>query len=189
MTDSVTLTGANAATAGGSVTYVIFSNNKCTKVVDDSQVTVTDGVVPPSAPETFSKAGSYYWTVLYSGDANNASSVEGCGSEVETVAAGTIVNTATDSATCQTSGTLTFDPPLVSGGTAPEKATLAVKVKGCTVSGSPSVTIKSATWQGTMLSSADCVHRAYGAALILLDPCLQDRADHEIEHEQRHSTT
>jgi hypothetical protein len=155
VTDTATLAGAGVSTASGTVTYLIFSNNKCTKAVDDSQVTVTDGVVPPSPPVTFSKAGIYYWTAVYSGDANDAGSVGACGSEVETVAAGTIVNTATDSATCQTSGSLTFDPPLVTGGTASETATLALKVKGCSVSGSPAVTIAGVTWHGTMLGSTD----------------------------------
>jgi hypothetical protein len=171
VTDSVTLSGADASSAGGTVTYVVFSSSKCTKVVDDNQVTVTNGVVPSSAPVTLSKAGAYYWTAVYSGDANNASSVEGCGSEVETVAGGTIVNTATDSATCQSSGTLTFDPPLVSGGTAPEKATLAMKLKDCTASGSTAVTINSATWQGTMTSSADAC-TALSAALPSLSSAL-----------------
>jgi hypothetical protein len=155
VTDSVTLTGANAATAGGTVTYLIFSNNKCSKVLSVDQVTVSDGVVPSSTPVSEAKAGSYYWTAAYSGDANNASSAEGCGSEVETVAGGTIVNTATDTASCQSSGTLSFSPPLVSGGTAPEKATLAVKLKSCTASGSTAVTSTSATWQGTMTIAAD----------------------------------
>ena len=157
VTDSATLAGAGVATAGGTVTYLIFSDSKCTKIVDDSQVTVTDGVVPSSAPETFSKAGSYYWTAVYSGDANNAGSTESCGSELETVASGPIVDTSSDTATCQASAKLTFDPPLVKGGTATDVATLAAKVSNWTVSGSASVVVKSATWQGTLrLSDNAC---------------------------------
>jgi hypothetical protein len=155
VTDSAALAGAGVSTAGGTVTYLVFSDSTCAKVVDDSQVTVTDGVVPPSAPETLSKPGTYYWTAVYSGDSANAGSVEACGSEIETVVTGTVVNTATDSATCQASGDLSFDPPLVSGGTAAETATLSIKLKGCTVSGTPAVDITGATWKGTVSSSED----------------------------------
>jgi hypothetical protein len=155
VTDTATLVGTGVSSASGTVTYLVFSDSKCAKVVDDNQVTVTDGVVPPSSPVTLAKAGTYSWTAVYSGDSNNAGSVEGCGSEVETVASGPIVDTSTDSATCQASGKLTFAPPLVNGGTASETASVAVKLKGCTVSGTPSVAIKSATWHATMSGSED----------------------------------
>jgi hypothetical protein len=56
VTDSVTNLGSGA---GGTVTYLIFSPNKCSKVTGDDQVTVTDGVVPSSAPVGLSKAGTY----------------------------------------------------------------------------------------------------------------------------------
>jgi hypothetical protein len=155
VTDAAALAGADVSTAGGTVTYLVFSDSTCKKVVDDSEATVTDGIVPASAPLTLSKPGTYYWTAVYSGDADNAGSVEACGSEVETVVTGTVVNTATDSATCQASGKLSFDPPLVSGGTAAEKGTLAIKLKGCTVSGTPSVVVNGATWKGTVLGPDD----------------------------------
>jgi hypothetical protein len=152
VTDAATLAGTDVSTASGTVTYLVFSDSKCSKVVDDNQVTVTDGVVPPSSPETLSKAGTYYWTVVYSGDSNNAAGVEACGSEIETVATGPIVDTSTDSATCQASGKLTFAPPLVNEGTASETASIAVTLKSCEVSGAPAVVIKSATWHATMPS-------------------------------------
>ena len=68
--DSATLSGATVD-AGGSVTYTLYSGTYPTgTLVDSDTETVTNGVVPNSKDFT-EAAGSYYFTVSYSGDANN----------------------------------------------------------------------------------------------------------------------
>ncbi len=71
VTDSATLT--NSFQAGGTVTYSFFTDLTCsgTGTIVGSPVTVTNSVVPDSASQTFSIAGSFSWNAVYSGDANN----------------------------------------------------------------------------------------------------------------------
>src|SRR5262249_55243627 len=82
--DSATLTGATA-TAGGTVTYTVFTNNTCTAVAgpqpSPATVTVTNGSVPNSGNVTFPSAGSFFWQASYSGDANNNAATSTCASE------------------------------------------------------------------------------------------------------------
>ena len=86
VTDQATLTGTNAASATGTVTYSVFSDSACTvSAGSGGTVTVTGGVVPASSAVTLSGAGKYYWRAGYSGDADNSLSTSTCGSEVETV--------------------------------------------------------------------------------------------------------
>ncbi|TMI08247.1 hypothetical protein E6H34_05260 [Candidatus Bathyarchaeota archaeon] len=68
---SATLT--NSFQAGGTVTYSFFSGSTCSgsATVVGSPVTVSNGVVPNSASQTFNNAGPYSWNAVYSGDANN----------------------------------------------------------------------------------------------------------------------
>jgi hypothetical protein len=90
VTDKATLSGANAATATGTVTYNVYSDAACTKLArGGTPLTFTAGKVPVSAPVTFSAPGAYYWQASYSGDANNLASKSVCGTsgEVETVTA------------------------------------------------------------------------------------------------------
>jgi hypothetical protein len=85
VTDSAVLAGANAATAGGSVTYRIYTDSKCEAAATEAgTVAVSEGNVPPSAPQTL-KPGTYYWQASYSGDAGNEASESACRSEVEKV--------------------------------------------------------------------------------------------------------
>jgi hypothetical protein len=87
-TDQATISGANVASAGGTVNYRLYSNPTCTSSskVLESTAAVTAGKAAASAPVTAALAvGSYYWQAAYSGDANNASSSSTCGSEVLTV--------------------------------------------------------------------------------------------------------
>ena len=84
VTDSATLTGASS-TAGGTVTYIVYSNNTCTTAATTGvsgqinaqppAVTVTNGAVPNSASVTFNVAGTYYFQASYSGDSNNTGPV------------------------------------------------------------------------------------------------------------------
>ena len=72
VTDSATLSGANVATAGGTVTYNVYSDASCTTAAAPADtVNVTAGSVPSSAAVTLNTPGTYYWTASYSGDANN----------------------------------------------------------------------------------------------------------------------
>jgi hypothetical protein len=86
-TDRATLSGANAATAGGTVTYDLYSNSTCTTLLSSGgAATVTGGAAGSSAPVTTALApGTYYWRAAYGGDARNAPSASACGSEVLTV--------------------------------------------------------------------------------------------------------
>jgi alpha-tubulin suppressor-like RCC1 family protein len=92
--DTATLAGANAGSAGGTVTYVLYSDAGCTQTVPGagSQVTVAAGSVPDSADFTFTTAGTFHWQASYSGDALNQPSASLCNEATETV---TVMPTAT----------------------------------------------------------------------------------------------
>src|SRR4029453_15340963 len=76
-----TLTGATA-TAGGTVTYTVYTNDTCTDNPQSAGTkTVTNGVVPDSNPITFNQSGDFYWQAVYSGDANNDPATSVCTSE------------------------------------------------------------------------------------------------------------
>jgi len=79
--DSATLMGATP-TAGGTVTYTVYTNDTCTQGAQDAgTVTVTNGVVPDSNAIIFNSAGDFYWQAVYSGDANNLGTSSVCTSE------------------------------------------------------------------------------------------------------------
>ena len=106
-TDRGTLSGTNAATATGTVTYALFSNPTCvasSKVFDGGTVGVSGGVPGASAPVTTVLAeGTYYWEAAYSGDIHNLPSASGCGSEVlKVVPASTVGGTGTSTSTTVT---------------------------------------------------------------------------------------
>ena len=87
VTDSAKLSGTNVATAGGTVTYTVYSSSNPQRahvVANAGTVTVKHGIVPDSEPVTL-PVGTYYWQASYSGDAANQPSVSVLGSEVETV--------------------------------------------------------------------------------------------------------
>ncbi|ASN51130.1 hypothetical protein [Sinomonas sp. R1AF57] len=79
--DSAALTGATA-TAGGTVTYTVYSDSACAKNAQAAgTMTVTNGVIPDSNAITFNSAGDYYWQAVYSGDANNNGASSTCTEE------------------------------------------------------------------------------------------------------------
>jgi hypothetical protein len=89
VTDQVSLSGANAGGASGTVTYSVYSDASCTQLVgtaDDESIT-RPGVIPASQAVTLDP-GTYYWMASYSGDQGNDSSASRCGDEVETVSPG-----------------------------------------------------------------------------------------------------
>ncbi|MDR3649521.1 MAG: hypothetical protein P4L20_10555 [Acidimicrobiales bacterium] len=100
VTDQATLSGANAASAGGTVTYRVFSLSFSSyhfshafsswygwgwqPASSPDQVSVTNGSVPASSPVTLG-TGVYFWRVSYSGDANNRPARTEQGAETEIV--------------------------------------------------------------------------------------------------------
>ena len=95
VTDLATLSGTNAATATGTVTYHVYSDRECDQSLRHSTVTVTDGKVPASDAKTMWNPGTYYWQASYSGDANNKPSASRCGDEIEIVKARASTNLTT----------------------------------------------------------------------------------------------
>ncbi len=87
VSDTATLSGANASTATGTVTYSVYSDSGCTTAVSTgaAQSVATPGTLPASSAVTLGVPGTYYWQASYSGDSTNAASMSTCGSEVETV--------------------------------------------------------------------------------------------------------
>jgi hypothetical protein len=80
--DSATLSGATA-NAGGTATYTVYSDAGCSLDARDAGTkTVTNGVVPDSDSLVFNTAGTFYWQVVYSGDANNNPATSVCTSEI-----------------------------------------------------------------------------------------------------------
>jgi serine protease len=85
VTDKATLSGTMAHSATGTVTYKVFSNERCTTLVAAPMaVTVSGGVVPASPAVTLT-TGKYWWTAAYGGDSVNMPSASRCGSEIAEV--------------------------------------------------------------------------------------------------------
>jgi hypothetical protein len=86
VTDRAVIAGAQAKVATGSVSYALYSDSKCTKLVGaPSAGAVAGGIAAPSAPVK-PVVGTYYWVATYGGDALNAPSASKCGSEKLVVA-------------------------------------------------------------------------------------------------------
>jgi hypothetical protein len=85
--DQASLSGVNAATASGTVTYAVYADSACTMLAfaDAPQPITTPGVLPASPPSTATATGTFYWQATYSGDSANAGSKSSCGSEVQIV--------------------------------------------------------------------------------------------------------
>lgn len=83
VSDTATITGANASGATGTVTYTFYSNSTCTTVAaaGAAQAITTPGTLPASAPVTLNP-GTYYAVASYSGDLGNLASAGACGAEV-----------------------------------------------------------------------------------------------------------
>jgi hypothetical protein len=119
VTDTATLTGADAGAATGTVTYQVYSDSGCTMPVSDtsSTVNVTAGSVPDSTPVALDAAGTYYWQASYSGDASNLSSTSTCG-EVEVVTAADTTTTTSLSASSVAAGVAVTDTATLTGAVA-----------------------------------------------------------------------
>jgi hypothetical protein len=119
--DSSILSGANIGTAGGSVTYTVYSDNQCSLTVANAGTkTVTNGTVSDSDPVPFNQAGTFFWQAAYSGDANHSPGQSTCGAETVTV---TQVHTTLTKTASPTSGvaplTVTYSYHEANDGTEP----------------------------------------------------------------------
>jgi hypothetical protein len=85
--DTAMITGGSTKLPSGTVDYSVFSDNACTKLVQDlGSVTVqADGSVPPSADYTTTTTGIFWFQANYSGDTFNAGKKSLCTSEPLTV--------------------------------------------------------------------------------------------------------
>jgi hypothetical protein len=143
VSDSSVLTGSFQA--GGTVTYQFFAGSTCagTATTVGTPVTVTGGVVPNSASQTFNAAGSFSWNAVYSGDANNNGATSPCEPLTVSKASPTIATTlsatsihagqtVTDSSTMasffQAGGTVTYNLFTNGACTAPGSAVSTVTV-------------------------------------------------------------
>lgn len=86
VTDSARISGSLAASSTGSVSYVLYKDNKCTVAASSASVGVVNKGVAGASAAVKPAAGTYYWKATYSGDAVNAPSTSACGAEVLTVA-------------------------------------------------------------------------------------------------------
>ncbi len=86
VSDGAEVTGPNAATATGTITYALYSDSGCTNLIHSEEMQLQGGFVPSSESQSLSP-GVYYWQASYSGDSLNEPSVSSCGGEVETVVA------------------------------------------------------------------------------------------------------
>jgi hypothetical protein len=121
VTDSATLPGANTATAGGTVTYGVYSNDTCTNLVESAgTVTVTDGAVPDSTAISLATAGTYYWNAAYSGDLLDDPSNNACSESESVVLPPATVSTTVDNAVT----TNAWDNTEVTGASAYDSATV-----------------------------------------------------------------
>jgi hypothetical protein len=112
VTDSAILSGGNAASATGTVSYKVFTGPNCaTLFADAGTKTVTNGQVPNSNPVMFNQLGTYYWQASYSGDALNNPSSSACGEEILAVSNQTPTPTPVPTATPTPSISPTPTPP------------------------------------------------------------------------------
>lgn len=117
--DSSTLTGATA-TAGGTVTYTVYTNSACTLGAQSAGVkSVTNGVVQDSDPVAFNTVGTFYWQANYSGDVANNSAVSTCTEEVLTVNKVTPTISTTPNPASGIVGAELNDTATLSGGSSP----------------------------------------------------------------------
>src|SRR2546428_756428 len=78
VSDSAKLTGSTS-TAGGTVTYFLFTNGACTAPATIvSIVTVSNNVIPNSRPVVFNATTPYSFNATFSGDNNNSPASSPC---------------------------------------------------------------------------------------------------------------
>ncbi|HTU84695.1 MAG TPA: hypothetical protein VMF57_03915 [Solirubrobacteraceae bacterium] len=81
-TDQAILSGANVGSAGGGVTYTLYSSSTCSassQVFSSGPDPVTNGTAAPSGAVGELPQGTYYWQISYTGDSLNSSGTGACG--------------------------------------------------------------------------------------------------------------
>jgi len=81
-TDQAVLSGANVGSAGGGVTYTLYSSPSCTassQVFSSGPDPVTNGTAAPSGGVGELPKGTYYWQISYTGDSLNSPTTGACG--------------------------------------------------------------------------------------------------------------
>jgi hypothetical protein len=78
--DQATLFGGNVASAGGTVTYSVYSNPGCSIAVAPAVTELVSAGVAPASPLTALREGTFRWVATYSGDDANEPSRTACGS-------------------------------------------------------------------------------------------------------------
>ena len=149
VTDSAKLSGTNATTATGSVTYNVYSDSACSNLVSggSAEVITTPGTLPASQPVALSGAGTYYLQAVYSGDAANQPSTSNCGSEVVTVTATPTTATTVLSGGGQSGATIT-----VPAGTAVADSTTLTGKNAATATGTVTYNVYSDSGCKTLVS-------------------------------------
>jgi hypothetical protein len=93
VTDSATLSGANAAAATGSVSFAVFADTACKQpVAQAGSAKLSGGSAGPSTAQNL-PPGKYYWQASYGGSLQAQPAASTCGSEVLTVLAPTTTST------------------------------------------------------------------------------------------------
>jgi LPXTG-site transpeptidase (sortase) family protein len=115
--DGATLSGTGSTTAGGSVTYSVYTDSTCTRNAQTAGIkTVTNGVVLASNLITFNSAGTYYWQAVYSGATGFNPSTSAC-NEVLTVNKVTPTISTALSSSVVTAGDAAYDSASLGGAT------------------------------------------------------------------------
>ncbi len=86
VTDRAQIAGSQVAGASGTVTYVLYKDNKCTAPASAGSTTAVVNGIAVSSAAVEPGPGTYYWKTTYSGDSVNAPSADTCGGEVLQVA-------------------------------------------------------------------------------------------------------
>jgi hypothetical protein len=77
--DKATLSGKNASTATGKVTYNVYADSECKNLVTSAgEVTVSGESVPASSEEELEGGKTYYWQAHYGGDSKDIESTSPC---------------------------------------------------------------------------------------------------------------
>jgi hypothetical protein len=77
--DTASISAADVSTAKGTVSYAVYSDNRCSVLIASAgTANVNNGSVPSSNAVNLKAGGTYYWRASYSGDPSNGASSTAC---------------------------------------------------------------------------------------------------------------